>query len=402
MADPNVAALIELLKASYPGYWEWLQTKPNALKKVRELAKSFSGLFPSSGFPTKAWKKFENAVLALKSYANYSAGIEEDPPPDQEVPPDELPPPEEEDPFAQEKAEAEARERQNILDQLTSFLEENELPSSLLGFIQNALANKWSFSKIVAELRRTPEYLAAYPEMKLRREAGFAPMTEAEIRAYRGEARRLALEYFGVQLSKEEITGLIAKDKSLREYEQDLKTLREMERWGPAVKQVLAMELGYMPDDELVFRFLHAEHPTPEIDRAYQRALLRGQPAAIGLGIRPEEEADILQRYGISPEQAFRGYENILQETPRAERYAAIEREINRNSAQFPSGAGIFADTPFATLFRAIQLQDPEALATMQAQLAREVARFQAGGGAVQSGSGAAVGLLTASQRAQG
>lgn len=386
--------LIQRLQAEMPDYWEWLKNKPNALEKVRNLARQYS-----------TYLKFRTAVSNLKSFATFSSGINEDDPGpgEEELPPDEFPPFEDTgpDPFEQAQKEAEERNRQNILDQLTSFLEENELPMSLLGFIQNALAEKWSFAKIVAELRTTPEYEAAYPEMKLRRQAGFAPMTEAEIRTYRGEARRLAQEYFGVLLTTQEITGLLTKDKSLREYEQDLKTLREMERWGPAVKQVLALELGYLPDDDLVFRFLHAEHATPEIDRAYERALLRGQPAAIGLGIRPEEEATILQQYGISPEQAFRGYENILGETSRAERYAAIEREIGRNIAKFPTGEGLFNDTPFSTLFRAIQLQDPEALAKLQAQLSREVARFQAGGGVAQAGSGAAVGLLTAAERAQ-
>lgn len=383
--------LIQQLQTQAPEYWAWLQSKPNALQKVKNISQQYT-----------AWNKFFGAVTSLKSYATFTSGGNEDDTIDEELPPEDFPPFDDgSDFFEQQQAEQEAAERQSVLDQLTNFLIDQELPMSLLGFIQNALSQKWTYSKIIAELRMTPEYKAAYPEMELRRQAGFAPMTEAAIREYRGEARRLASEYFGVSLTQQEITGLLTKDKSLREYEQDLKTLREMERWGPAVKQVLASELGYMPDDDLIFRFLHAEHATPEIDRAYQRALLRGQPAALGLGIRPEEEADLLQQYGISPEQAFRGYENILGETSRAERYAAIEKEIGRNVGNFPTGNDLFNATPFATLFRAIQLQDPEALAKLQAQLSREVARFQAGGGVTQSNTGAAVGLLTAEERAQ-
>lgn len=385
--------ILQRLQTEAPEYWAWLQGKENALAKVKTLAGSID-----------KWSKFFTGVQKLKSYGTWQAGGTTDDT-EEEVIEDELPDSffedDGSDAFDQAQAEAEAAENQSVLDQLSNFLIEQELPSSLLGFIQNALAQKWSFSKIVAELRTTPEYEAAYPEMKLRREAGFAPMTEAEIRSYRGEARRLATEYFGVNISNQEITGLLTKDKSLSEYEADLKTLRLMDQWGPEVKQVLATELGFVPDDDLVFRFLHAEIATPEIDRAYQRALLRGQPAAIGLGIRPEEEADILQQYGISPEQAFRGYENILGETPRAERYAAIEAEIGRNLGQFPTGNDLFNATPFTTLFRAIQLQDPEALAKLQGQLSREVARFQAGGGVAQSGSGAAVGLLTPEERAR-
>ena len=104
----------------------------------------------------------------------------------------------------------------------------------------------------------------------------------------------------------------------------------------------------------------------------------------------------MLRRYGISVEQAFRGYQGIVGELPRTERLGAIEAEINRNVEQFPTGTELFAGTPFATLFRAVQLQDPDAIAALQAQMSREVARFQAGGGPTAAGAG----LLSPAERA--
>lgn len=287
----------------------------------------------------------------------------------------------------------------DVRDALLQFLRDNELPDSLITFITQALADSKSFSQIMAELRETPEYKAAYPENDVRMANGFEYWSEGQIREYRSEARRLAGEYFGASLTNTEIAGLIGNNKSLVEYEKSLQTWKQVERWGPTVKAVLATELGYQPDDQMIYRFLHGEIATPELDRAYETALYRGQPASIGLGVRPEEEAAQLRAFGISPEQAFRGYQGVAGELPRSARLGMIESEIESNSAKFPNGSQLFNDQNFATLFRAIQLQDPEAIAKLQGTLSREVARFQGQGGAVTDRTGAAVGLLSESER---
>lgn len=392
----TVKEFLSQLASTYPDYWAWLQNKPNALDKVKALAREAA----DSG-----WKfnRFDNQVTALKSYTSFSSGQTQDDAPPLEEPTDDTTG-ETGDVVSPALGSTEApSSNEDVRDLLAGFLSENELPSSLLAFITDALGQKKSYARIVAELRETPEYKTAYPEMELRQAAGFDRMSEAEIRAYRGEARRLATEYLGVNnLSNQEVATLIGKNKSLREWEHDLQTYRELERWGPAVKFTLAQELGYVPEDELVFRFLHADIATPDLDRAYSRALTRAQPAMLGLGIRPEEEARILEQYGISPEQAFKGYQGIVGEMPRSERLAAIDAEINRNIDRFPSPTQLFANTPFSTLFRAIQLGDQDAIRQLQASIGHEVARFQAGGGVAQSGSGAAVGLLTANERQGG
>jgi hypothetical protein len=389
--------LIEQIQLTMPDYWAWLQSKPNALRKVENLARAAADAGWNFG-------RLQRQVQGLRSYGTFTSGGTDDEAPEaEEELEEELI--EEEDPFDQMQAEAEAQAREDARDLLRGFLADNELPNSLMSFIENALSQNWSYARIVAELRQTPEYLAAYPEMALRRQAGWNAISEAEVRATRTELRRLAFEYFGAELSDDQVATIIGtRNKSVREYERDLQVLRDVDRLGPIVKMVLGSELGYEPDDELVYRFLHGEIRTPDLDRAYARAVMRGQPASIGLGIRPEEEATILEQFGISPEQAFRGYQGILSETPRAERMAMIQAEIERNIARFPDGpsmASALGQNTFATLFRAIQLGDPESLRALQTQLSQEVARFRAGGGVAQAGSGAAVGLLTAAERAQ-
>ncbi len=273
--------------------------------------------------------------------------------------------------------------------------------TGMTSFIETAVSEGWADDpdRLAFELRDTEEYKLAFPEQALRTSNGYTFMSEAQILAERDELKRLSREYLGIDLTGSEIANIIGKNKSPVEWEQTLKTWKDFERWGPTVRSVLEQELGYAIPDDRVFAFISTEISTPELDRAYERALMRGQPAVLGLGIRPEDEAELLRRYGISPEQAFRGYQGIVAELPRAERMAAIEAEINRNTGSFPTGTELFADTAFATVFRAVQLQDPDAILTLQRQLEREVARFQGQGGALQDRSGASVGLLAPDER---
>lgn len=288
----------------------------------------------------------------------------------------------------------------DVRDMLLLFLRENQLPESLLGFIEDAVAQSKSYAQIITELRQTPEYLAAYPENTTRIENGLSWMPEAEIRGMRDEIRRLSREYMGVgDVSQEELTNVIGKGWSLRTFETKLQRLQEFERWGPAVQAVLEMELGYRLDEERLFAFFD-DTPTPELDQAYESALRRGQPAVLGLGIRPEEENDILRLYGISPEQAFKGYQDLAAELPRTQRLGLIDAQIAKMGENaFPGGANLFNDQQFQTLFRAIQLGDAESMQTLRGQLAREVARWQGQGGAARDRLGASTGLLTEEER---
>lgn len=284
---------------------------------------------------------------------------------------------------------------------LQQFLVDNGLPLTLMTFIEQALAENKPFEQIVSELRQTPEYKAAYPENDLRMQNGFEWWPEAQIRQYRSEARRLALEYLGVspsEITQDEIANLIGANKSLGEWEKQLVTMQAFEKYGPVVQGVLSGILGYDVTDERTFAFMAAYIPTPELDRAYELALMQGQPAALGLGVRPEEEAELLRQYGIDPVAAFRGYQGIVGEMPRAERLMAIENQINAQG-NFPNPTDIFANTPFATVFRAVQLNDPEAIMKLRQIVANETARFQATGGTERDREGASIGLLSRAER---
>jgi hypothetical protein len=205
----------------------------------------------------------------------------------------------------------------------------------------------------------------------------------------------------GVDLSNDEIAAFIGTNRSLGEFNTTMTEWENFKRWGPTVRSVFEERLGERISDDRVFALLSGRIPTPELDRAFEDALYRGRPAILGIGLRPQEEAEMLRRFGIDVDQAFRGYQGIVAEMPRAERYAAIEKQIGGTSNLPANGSALFNDTPFATLFRAIQLGDPEAIRMIQEQMSREIARFQTGGGPAASGT-ATPGLLTSAERKAG
>lgn len=289
----------------------------------------------------------------------------------------------------------------DALAQLRQFLLDNELPLTLLDFIRHQLANNTPFDQIVAELRNTPEYKAAYPENDLRKQNGFDWWSEAQIRAYRSTARQISMQYLGYNPTNEQISAAIGKNRGLDELAHRFQVYKDFQRWGPTVQNALEQELGHKLDDQRLFEFFDGDVSTPELDRAYELALLRGMPAQLGLGMRPEQEAELLRQHGIDPNTAFAAYGQIAGELPMVERFAAIDAYIQDNGTKFPDPKDALGDSSFGLLFRAVQLNDPEAKRRLQQTIARETARFQAGGGAAVRGT-AAIGLLNPEERRVG
>jgi hypothetical protein len=374
---------IDDLQKVYAGFVESLDAE--GLTRLRKLAHKAA---------ESDWRlrEFRRQVENLKLFESWQTPAEEQPAEDEEPEPGEQPA---EAPTSPTDLAGDTRA--DVRETLRAFLIENQLPVSLMGFIEDALTQNKPFAQVVAELRETPEYKAAYPENDLRIQNGFDWRPEAEIRAYRSEFRRIA-DAFGFTASNTEIANFFAQDKSLGEWERTLQTWADFQQWGPTVRAVFEQELGYSISDDRAFAFLAPFIPTPELDHAWEMAMRRGRPAMLGLGIRPEEEAELLRRFGIDVEAAFRGYQGIVAELPRAERLAAIEGQIGRQATElFPAtGTNVFAQTPFADLFQAVFLQSPDAIARLQAQMSREVARFQAGGAPAGGGAG----LLSPAERA--
>lgn len=367
---------IQALARALSDYYAWVSTRDTAFGNIRDLAAQAAD---------RGWTidRFLNEVKALRSYARWQEVVElvlpPDVPPEEEVIEEVI---EEDVETPEERVVREDRERAqaDLLAIFQQFLVDNELPSTLIDFIRDAIIQNKSRAQIILELRQTPEYQAAYPENRVRRERGLSWMPEAEIRAYRDEAKRLAREYMGVDATNAEVAELIGRGTSLRLWEHRLQINRLVEQWGGAVQSVFESYLGAPLADERLHAFFDPDVNTPDLDRMYRRAIERGQPAQLGFGIRPEAEVEILEQYGLSTEQIFRNYQQIYAEIPRFERLAAIGGFLQEKGGDFFGDVGVQG----SLLFRAVQLGDPKALEELRRQSVEESVRFRAGGGPAQ------------------
>lgn len=376
---------IQRLQNRNPGFWDTLTHEQR--QRFRNLAESYltGGKTYADFFtelqtrtPYQTWSTAQTGTTPPPADDGGTGGDTGDTPEDTGAP---LP----EDTGAQ----------QSLLARITQLLQQWNLPTSLTSFIQDEIVSAKSYDEIINDLRSTPEYQTAFPENKMRLDNGFSPWSEAQILEYRDQARQTAQSLLGISnVTNDEIANLIAHNKSLDEWQTDLQTYKTYERWGPYVKQALSQELGYNVDDARAYAFMHPDMPTPELDLAYEKALLRGQPASLGFGIRPEDEANLLIQFGIDPQKAFQGYQGIAQELPAATRARLLANHLNENAAHFPTTADALPNTPFSDLFNAIQLGDVDSLQRLRNDMALGVASFQGNGGIRQAQSGASAGLL--------
>lgn len=363
------------LRTGYADYWTWLGTRETALSNIFELSERAASRdwtterFLNEVQKLDSWTKWQSTVVAEGDTGDTVTEIGDEPFKNPVVP------------F--EPSESFQAETRNLLASFEDFLRENELPGSLIEFIKTALADKKPSSQIIAELRQTPEYKLAYPENDLRRQRGLSWMAESEIRAYRDEAKRLSREYMNVDATNAEVAELIGRGTSLRQWEHRLQIDDLVQRWGGSVQAVFEGYTGAPLSAERLQAFMDPEFATPDLDRVYELALIRGQPAELGFAIRPEEEAQALQAFGLSPEDVFKGFKQARSEIPRFERLAAIANYVKGPGSQFFGDVSV----PGQLLLRAIQFGDPEAVRELQRLSSTETARFQAAGGPARRGA---------------
>lgn len=220
-------------------------------------------------------------------------------------------------------------------------------------------------------------------------------MAEGQIIAYANETKRLAKQYGYGEPSDNYIAQNIQNGRSLAEFEHRVQIQRNVENFGPAVRFVMEDILGHSFDDNDLYELFDPEIDTEEWSRAFKDAMYRGRPFALGLGVRSQAEADALRLLGVDPDEAFGRYSQVAQNATRFDRLASIEDMM---AGKLPDNFGDFSKADNSLLVRALVFQDSAALAELQQMTAREIGRFNTGGGAA-SAQGQAVGLLSGLER---
>lgn len=284
--------------------------------------------------------------------------------------------------------------RATLLETIQTALNSSFTPAQVTDLINNVVKpglNKGlNEFEIMAALRGTDTWKAAYPEWQQRIDNGFVPMTEAEIRSRRDEMRMVARTKWGFTPTNDQLSKLISNDVTPDEWGHRLDVFRQIKDLGPNVLNFFAERGKDLSDDDL-YEFFDPTIDTAELDREYESARYRAAPMNFGFSLRPEEEETLLRQWGIDPNTAIQNYAEIGRSLAPAERWDAIDRAMGNleglpeDASAALAGQGV----PYATLFRAINLGDPDALQRLRTAMQRGKARETKGGGVAFKGTAA-------------
>lgn len=282
---------------------------------------------------------------------------------------------------AQDSLRAELR---TILDQFGLATEGN------IALLERAVQQDWSPTKFVQELRQSTDYLAnplfAANVQRAKEGKGFMP--EGQVIGYAAEAKRLARQHGFAEPSDSYIANGFQGGMSLAEYEHRLNVQQRVNLFGPGVATVYKFLTGDDPSDQDLFDIFNPEKSTQWFVDQARAAEMRGRPMVLGLGIRSAEEAAALDLLGVTPDQAFEGYQRLANALPTVTRLAAIDQTI-ANDPENPFDS-------FGALFKDIFQSDAKSQEQILLMTARERARFKQGATATQ---GQLAGLLTGAEK---
>jgi hypothetical protein len=266
-------------------------------------------------------------------------------------------------------------------------------------FLFQGIAQGWSQTKLLLELRSHDAYLAnpLFAANIENSKAGGVFMAEGEVISWAQEARRIARKWGYEAPTDSQLAQGLLSGKSHAEMESLIEANKRIETFGPAVQQFAHDYLGMDMDDEMLLKVFSKDWDTAEIDEAMRLAEMRGRPVALGFAARTDAEARMYERLGLNPDEVFSRFQSAQGVKSRTARLALIEADIvgQLNGDAIAEILKGHEDL----VVKASVAMDPDAQRKVQDLLVNNVGRWKGGGGARQTQSGQQVGLLKGSER---
>ncbi len=206
--------------------------------------------------------------------------------------------------------------QQSAFDQMNAYLASLGMdPNAFKQMITDAAVNDYSPIAFSQQIQSSTQFQAAFPEMKLRQQNKYAPMTPAEIVTYRSKARALARDY-GLPpgfMNDQTIADLIGGDVSADELNQRVvQGFAAVSNAPQDVKDTLLNYYGVDPGHLAAF-FLDPKAGEDAIHKAVASSQIGaiGQRTHYGLS---KEEAETLAGGGVTEGQAQQGLSALSQE----------------------------------------------------------------------------------------
>jgi hypothetical protein len=188
-------------------------------------------------------------------------------------------------------------------------------PSQFQQMLTDAAVNDYSPAAFTQVVQSSPQFQAAFPEMKLRQQNKLYPMTPAEIVTYRSTARSLAQSY-GLPagfMNNQTITDLIGNGVSPDELKGRI--VQGFAAVNDAPQDVKDALLNYYGIDQghLAAFFLDPKMGEDLIQKAVASSQIGAAGARTHYGLS-REEAETLAGGGVTADQAAKGLSALSQE----------------------------------------------------------------------------------------
>lgn len=171
-------------------------------------------------------------------------------------------------------------------------------------------------NEILADLRQTPEFQQAFPEIAARQKAGLPPVSPGEIVSYRNSAQQMMRAAGlppGFWDSPTDFASLIAKNVSLNELSQRVQLAQQAANEVPQeVRDILATKYG-LDQGHLAAVFLDPDRAEPVLLRDFHAAQIGAAASRTGFGQTTMGQNERLADLGVSEAQAQQGFSALAQ-----------------------------------------------------------------------------------------
>lgn len=234
------------------------------------------------------------------------------------------------------KVEMSASDR-GALALIKQTLADYGLPDTLARWAWDQIVEGRSEAEVMLELRQRPEFKNEYGDViDGRAKAGLAPMTPAEIIAFRNQAAQL-MHAAGLPQdfydSKDDFTRFMVNNWSLAELNDHIQVARDATyNIPPAAQARLEQRFGLVPGSGHLTAFaLDPDRALPLIIRDFEAAKIGGRADMAGYAGVSNETAATLADAGVTEDQAARGFSELARSSELFKSMDAGEEAIGQD-----------------------------------------------------------------------
>ena len=191
---------------------------------------------------------------------------------------------------------------------------------SLTSWVRQEIINGRTNNEIILDMRSTPEFKAAFPEIQMREQAGLPPLSPADIVNYRAQATQMMKAAGlppGFYDNPRDFTQLLAGDVSISELGDRIQMAKDATyNIPPETAARLHSEYGLAPGSgALAAYFIDPQKALPLLQQQFTAAQIGGRADQTGFAGVTNAQALALAQNGVSDSQAQSGFASLARQS---------------------------------------------------------------------------------------